>query len=570
MRKGHCDAGRRWPRGIASLGAFLRRAASSLTARCLVVAGIYAAFVAAAVVIAAAASDAHMSDSFVSEADFDAIEGAVMNDDYSELAESRFDDMEVLVLDETGDALYASSTRFAQAISKDDISFINEVEWDARFVVFEEDVAGETMYRVLWLGGHNDAASFETIMGHALIDRDFNIVEGTIFGDRASITPQQFGLLNGVIELPDAAADAPNEPYGDGYPLGSILQDGQYVISRTQGENGAGETRIVIKAIPAVNGEDYNRAFAESQGIMLLLVPVIAVATIALFVVEARLIRSTTRPLVCAISDYGETHRVDIDPGRISSELVPIYDGFVRLTRRLEHAQADKQRMIADISHDIKTPLTVIRGYAQAFRDGMVPPESVEACARALCVKAEIATSMVEALSEYAAAEHPEYRCERVPADLTEVLRTICSGLEPMVEQHGDVFEVELGDGPIEVEVDADLIRRALTNLVSNACTHNPAGTRVGVTCVKSHNASGAAVARVLVTDTGSGVPAELAATLFDPFVTSNAARSMGGGAGLGLSIARRFVELNGGVLRFVDPAPAFWTTCFEIILPCA
>ena len=568
MREGCHSAGGCRTRRIASPGALVKRVASSLTARCLVVAGCYAAFVAIAVIMVAGASDAHVSSSFVSETEFDAIEDEVLNDDYSALAESRFDDMEVLVLDEAGDALYSSSTRFSQAISKDDISFVNEVDWDARFVVFEEKIAGKIMYRVLWLGGHDDTGSFETIMGHALIDRDFNIVEGTIFGDRTSITPQQFGLLNGVIELPDAAAGALDEPDGAGYPFSTILRDGQYVISRTQGENDAGETRIVIKAIPVISGDDYNRVFVESQGIMLLLVPIIALATIVLFVIEARLIRSATRPLVRAISAYGETRRVEIDPERISSELVPIYDGFVELTRRLEHAQDDKQRMIADISHDIKTPLTVIRGYAQAFRDGMVPPDRAETYARALYGKAEIATSMVEALGEYAASEHPEYRLKRVSADLIEVLRTICSGLEPVVEQYGDTLEVELDDGPIMVEIDADLIRRALTNLVSNACTHNPAGTRVGVRCTEVRDMSGAAMARICVTDTGSGVPAEFAATLFDPFVTSNTARSMGGGTGLGLSIARRFIELNGGTLRLVEFAPAPWTTCFEITLP--
>lgn len=548
----------------------MKRTMSSLTVRCLVVAGLYAAFVALAVIVTAGASDAHISNSFVSDAEFDEIEDAVLNGDYSALVESRFDDMEVLVLDETGDVLYASSTRFSQAINKDDISFINEEEWDARFVVFEEDIDGEVMYRVLWLGGRDDTGSFETVMGQALIDRDLNVVEGTIFGDRDSITPQQFGLLNGVIELPDTATGAADSSAGDGYSFSTILQDGQYVISRTQGENDEGETRIIIKALPVISGDDYNRVFAESQGIMLLLVPVITVATVALFVAEVRLIRSATRPLVRAIAAYGEKRRVDIDPGRISSELVPIYDGFVELTRHLERAQADKQRMIADISHDIKTPLTVIRGYAQAFRDGMVPPDRVEAYANALCSKAEIATSMVEALGEYAAAEHPEYRCERVPTDLTDALRAICSGLEPVVEQYGDVLEVELDDGPLQVEVDADLIRRALTNLVSNSCVHNSAGTRVGVRSARGRDASGAPVARVLVTDTGSGVPPEFASALFDPFVTSNAARSIGGGTGLGLSIARRFVELNGGTLRLLDSVPAPWTTCFEITLPCA
>ncbi len=554
-------------RRVASLGSFLKGVGSSLTARCLTVAGLYAAFVALSVMTVAGLSDAHISNAFVSDAELDEVKQTVLNDDYSVLAEKRFAGMEVLVLDESGKTLYSSSSMFSQAISKDDIAFINEEEWDARFSVFEERVDGETMYRVLWLGGH-DNTGFETIMGYALIDHDLNIVEGTIFGDRTSITPEQFGLLNGVIEFPNVSTAAVDDSSGDDYPFNMILREGQYVISRTRGVNDEGETRIIVKAVPVINSADYDRVFAESQGIMLALVPVIAVSTIVLFVVETRLIRSSTRPLVRAIEEYSATHRVEAEPEKIASELIPVYDGFVDLTQRLEGAQAEKQRMIADISHDIKTPLTAIRGYAQAFRDGVVPPDRTAAYAQALCAKAEVATSMVEALGEYAAAEHPEYRCELERTDLACDLERICAGLEPIADQYGDGFEARIETGPIEVEVDIELVRRAITNLVSNACVHNAPGTRVGVIGFCDTDDEGRPVVRVQVADTGSGIDPGLVSTLFEPFVTSNAARSIGKGSGLGLSIARRFVELNGGSLRLLEEAPEPWSTCFEIVLP--
>lgn len=554
-------------RRVASLGSFLKGVGSSLTARCLTLAGLYAAFVALSVMTVAGLSDAHISNAFVSDVEFDEVKQTVLNGDYSVLAEKRFAGMEVLVRDESGKTLYSSSSMFSQAISKDDIAFINEEEWDARFSVFEEKVDGETMYRVLWLGVH-DNTGFETIMGYALIDHDLNIVEGTIFGDRTSITPEQFGLLNGVIEFPNVSTAAVDDSSGDDYPFNMILREGQYVISRTQGVNDEGETRIIVKAVPVINSADYDRVFAESQGIMLALVPVIAVSTIVLFVVETRLIRSSTRPLVRAIEEYSATHRVEAEPEKIASELIPVYDGFVDLTQRLEGAQAEKQRMIADISHDIKTPLTVIRGYAQAFRDGVVPPDRTAAYAQALCAKAEVATSMVEALGEYAAAEHPEYHCELERTDLACDLERICGGLEPIADQYGDGFEARIEPGPIEVEVDIELVRRAITNLVSNACVHNAPGTRVGVIGFCDTDDEGRPVVRVQVADTGSGIDPGLVSTLFEPFVTSSAARSIGKGSGLGLSIARRFVELNGGSLRLLEEAPEPWSTCFEIVLP--
>lgn len=561
------DGGARHRCGLPA--SLLARLASSLTARCLLVVGLYAAFIALSVFMVAGVSDAHLSNAFVSDAEFAKVEERVLNDEYAVLAEQRFAGMEVLVIDDAGTVLYASSSRFAQAIGRDDIAFVSEEEWDARFCVFEEQIDGETMYRVLWLGGH-DETGFETVMGYGLLDGDLNVVEGTIFGDRTSITPEQFGLLNGVFEFPRTAAGGAGESGEDGYPFNMVLQDGQYVISRTQGENDRGEARILIRAVPVINSEDYSRVLAESQGMMLALVPIIAVATVVLFIAETRLIRSSTLPLVRAIENYSVTRRVDADPGRTASELVPVYTGFVDLTRRLERAQADKQRMISDVSHDIKTPLTVIRGYAQAFRDGVVPAERMAACADALCAKTEMAVSMVESLSEYAAAEHPEYQGYLQPADLAREVERICTDLESIVEQHGDTLEVLIGPEQIEARVDIELVRRAIVNLVSNACIHNASGTRVGVLCAREEGAGGHAIARVRVLDDGAGIEEGLASSIFDPFVTSNTARSAGKGTGLGLSIARRFVELNGGSLRLVEDPPDPWVTCFEITIPCA
>lgn len=538
----------------------------SLTVRCLFVAGVYAAFVAGSVWFVAGLSEAHMSEAFVSESDLDAFEDDIFEGDYTELAKSRYDEMEVLVLDEEGEALYASSSSFARAISRDDLAFINEDGWEMRYSVLEEEHDGETMYRVMWIG-MDGASGFEHLAGYALLDRNLAIVEGTLFPGRTALTPRQFGLLNGVVEIPGVKVDAIEGE--DGYPFNLILRDGQYVISRREGQNSAGEARTVVYAIPVINADDYNRVAAEANNIMLLLIPVVGVATIVLFLVEMRLIRASTQPLSRAIAGYGSTRQVDIDPDHVVSELRPVYDGFMDMMRRLEHAQADRQRMIADISHDIKTPLTVIRGYAQAFRDGMVPPERTAAYAQALCSKAEVATEMVAALSEYAMAEHPEFHCDRVERDLAQVMEGVGGDLAAVADQHGCTFELVVDDAPLDVLVDAGLLRRALTNLVANACVHNDPGTRVGVLVCRSTSSRGTAIARIQVVDDGRGIAPEMVDTLFEPFVTSNTARSLGKGTGLGLAISRRFVELNGGTLRLVKTASAPWTTCFEIELPC-
>lgn len=537
----------------------VRRLTTNLTGRCLLVVGLYALFLAFAIWAVTGISDAYLRDAFPSGSDLEEHEQEIMDGDYSVLMSNRLQKIETLVIDGEGNRLFASSPEIAQAIGVDDLEFINISEGSAEtyFEVLEDELDGERVYRVLWLG-IDEKTGFQRVASYALLDKDLNIIDGPLFADRKSITPEQFGLLNGIIDF----SGYPRAHDEDG-GYSAIIRDGQYVLGRMQGTNSKGELRVIIFAIPAINSSDYSRVAAESKRLMVLLVPIIGVATAVLLLAEMRLIRSAIAPVAQAITEYEANGGVDIDRARVVSELRPVCDGFVDLTERLERSQAEKRRMIADISHDIKTPLTVIRGYAQAFEDGVVPAECAESCARALCEKVDVTSQMVEALSEYAAVEHPDYRCDPQPCDLIDAVRSICSGLAPLAEQHGGAIEFESPERAASVCVDSALLGRAIENLVSNAFVHNERGTRVRVSCT----ATGGTVL-VAVEDDGTGIPPERAKSVFDPFVTSNVARATGKGAGLGLSIARRLVELNGGSVRLAEPASDSWSTRFEISLP--
>ena len=536
--------------------------------RCLLVVLLYAGFVAAAILACAAVADAHLTEALARGSEVAiAHEDEIYNGDYDALAGAGMGGSEAIVFGAGDEVLFTTSTSFSRAVSVDDLEFINDYSMDNHFFVMEEGTGDEPRYRVMWVGP-NDETGFDRIASYAVLDHDLNIVEGTLFEGRRALTPEQFGLLNGVIELPDPV-DGDAAGRQGSHPFSLILGSGQYVLYRTQGTSDTGEQRILVVADPVVDRGDYSRAADESHGIWLLLIPVVGAATVALLAVERRLIRAATLPLANAFAQYAEHGSVEVASVQVASELRPAYDGFVDLARRLERAQADKQRMIADISHDIKTPLTVIRGYAQAFRDGMVPPGRADAYAQALCDKAEVVSRMAETLGAYAATEHPDYRCERILCDLGEKLRAICAGLEPVAAQYGCELAYELPHGAVPVELDAELLRRAVTNLVSNACVHNGAGTKVAVRCAVEGGPGGAGLARVLVLDDGAGIVPELASSVFDPFVTSNVARQVGKGTGLGLAIARRCVELNGGSIELVR-APGTWSTCFAITLPLA
>ena len=102
-------------------------------------------------------------------------------------------------------------------------------------------------------------------------------------------------------------------------------------------------------------------------------IPVAVAFTAIAAVVLVRMIRRAAKPLDAAITACKEGGESPDGMHRVPAELVPTYDNFLELMEELKAAQNDKQRIVSDISHDLKTPLTVIRGYAQAFEDGCVP-----------------------------------------------------------------------------------------------------------------------------------------------------------------------------------------------------
>ena len=234
---------------------------------------------------------------------------------------------------------------------------------------------------------------------------------------------------------------------------------------------------------------------------------------------------------------------------------------------RLRAARDGQRRMVASVSHDLKTPLTVIRGYAQALCEGRVPPGRVDAYHRVILGRALVATELLDELSTYARMEHPEHALDLVRLDARDLVAESVDEARALAEQRGCPLEERLGPREAPVLVDTLLFRRMLLNLVGNAVEHNPPGTRVLVSC--STSPEGASV-RIMVADTGVGVAPDLAPHVFEPFVTENAARTAGEGTGLGLAIARRAAELMGGRVSLSPSPEAPWATEFVVELPLA
>jgi signal transduction histidine kinase len=511
----------------------------SLTFQCLACVVAYAAIMIALFVSAYSFSERKLDNAFPSLETIQEQDAALQQDRFATLKSSLPNSCQLIVFDETGHTLYASSSYIAERISAQDLSIIsaNEDERTYYEVFSQEDDRGDPAYTVL-LCSTDIENNVKTVLGSCLLDSELNIESGTLFRDRSSLTEREFSLIKGMFES-------------------------RMYIEKLEYQTEDGDMRILVLASPFMTEAAYDAAIAEANRIWLFVTPAALALTAVMVLVVAHLIRHTMRPLDIAIENRQNGHAHGPESKNLPWELRPTYNRFAVLMEQLDAAQANEQRIIADISHDLKTPLTIIRGYAQAFEDGRVAGQKREQYLHAINVKSQEASKLIDSLFAFAEMRHPSYIPALERRDLNQVVRDIAAGTQAETEQAGCSLIMNIGKDPIFAEIDESLIRRAVSNLVANACKHNPAGTVIMISC-RSDDAE----ATVSVSDDGVGIPAELRDTILEPFVTSNVARKPGAGTGLGLSIASRCAQLNNATLSLAPKAAPPFVTEFTIQIP--
>lgn len=251
-------------------------------------------------------------------------------------------------------------------------------------------------------------------------------------------------------------------------------------------------------------------------------------------------------------------------------EFVEIFDSFHALSKRLlqseeerKKLEAGRQKMLADISHDLKTPISVVQGYSKALHDGVIPPEQQPQYLEMIERKANGLNELIDTFYEYSKMEHPDYSLSLVPGDICNTLRDYVADRYAELELAGFAVQVAIPETHIICGMDIRAFRRALDNIVNNCMKHNQKGTTLTVSLAPSGNQ-----VRIVIADDGTGIPAELRDTIFTPFVVGEASRS-NQGSGLGLSVTKKIIEAHKGEITLLKEEAAEGTA-FEITLPVA
>jgi len=271
--------------------------------------------------------------------------------------------------------------------------------------------------------------------------------------------------------------------------------------------------------------------------------------------------RRMSRPLVDltrasrAIASGDFSARV---PVRHRGEIRELAAAFNRMAEELAHADRLRRDMTADVAHELRTPLSVIRGKLEGVLDGVYPatPEHLEP----ILEETRLLGQLVEDLRLLALAEAGQLTLEKEAVDLDDLLRDAQVNFGPQAADRGVTLALDLpGDLP-QVAADRRRIAQVLGNLLTNGLRHTPQGG-----CVTLSATTGEGLARVCVTDTGAGIPPAELPYIFERFWRGEKSRSRaGGGSGLGLAIAKRLVEMQGGQVG-VESTPGrgsrFWFT---------
>lgn len=250
-------------------------------------------------------------------------------------------------------------------------------------------------------------------------------------------------------------------------------------------------------------------------------------------------------------------------------EFVDICDRFNVMISKLEDSENqrkklmnDKERMMADISHDLKTPITSIQGYAKALSDGIIPEGDKDKYINIIYEKSKKLTDLINIFHEYSKLEHPDFTLTFEKVDLSEYLRAyIALKYEDIVENGFDI-EVDIPEEEVEVKIDKVQLQRVFDNILGNSIKHNEKGTNIYVSLEERGD-----VCEIIIADDGKGVPKEIADNIFEAFTVGDESRNSKQGSGLGLAIAKAIVDLHGGTIE-LEPEPLNeFSTEFKIIL---
>lgn len=281
----------------------------------------------------------------------------------------------------------------------------------------------------------------------------------------------------------------------------------------------------------------------------------IVLAALVIFLLAATIVfftaRQMTRPLTAMAQAAGRMARGDFSaqaPEGGSREIRDLSLSFNRMGAQLSTLEQSRRDFVANVSHELRSPITSIQGFAEGMLDGTIPAEEHETYLRVVSDETHRLAKLINSLLNLSRMENEETSLAYTDFDVCELARRVLISRIAQIDEKKLEIQAELPEEPLFVRADADQIQQVIINLLDNAVKFTPEGGAITL----SAQDRGSFVS-FRVKDTGIGISDEDAPHIFDRFYKADKAHTVGQGTGLGLAICYRIMERHGQSIRLVS-----------------
>jgi two-component system sensor histidine kinase BaeS len=279
---------------------------------------------------------------------------------------------------------------------------------------------------------------------------------------------------------------------------------------------------------------------------------------LAVSVYQTHRIGRSVATIAAAASDVAAGHYgVTVPRFGLGPEFDALASGFNQMAGRLGSVERTRLRLLADLGHEMRTPLATIEAYLEALEDGVatLDPETVQL----LRSQTRRLARLSEDIGAVSRTDEGQVRLEIRTVRPESLVSAAVEAVTEAYETKGVGLVAEVASGLPELSVDPGRIGQVLGNLLDNALRHTPAGGMVTISATESRQSGGVTLS---VADTGEGIPAEHLPHVCERFYRVDAARDRAhGGSGIGLAIAKALVEAHGGRLTAASPGTGHGST---------
>lgn len=450
-------------------------------------------------------------------------------------------DYEMIIFDEYGEEIYSSSRNNKITFSVSELNYIPDIEDEYYYSLSRY----QTISGSKWLLLRFDEANFFDSDAYASFDKNLYVTEGNLFEIGKRFTERSLLLYMG-------------------------RYDDDYAIRKIMFFNDSGEARYAIFIMKMISEKQYEKLSSIWGNSWICFIIAYIIMIIFSMFWLSRKIKKLLNPLNSAIVGYINNENTDLRNYSGPNEFLDIANNFSALAKRLDESELErekvskaKKKMLADISHDLKTPITVIQGYSRAIRDGMVPKEQLEKYLDTIVKRADTLSELIDTFSEYSKLEHPDFVLDMENNNINEFCKEILADKYQELECGGYDLEVDIPDEAIYCKFDSSHMKRVIENIIGNSVKYNPNGTALYFSLYEEDNNI-----KITIGDNGCGINKEVTSSIFNPFVIGDESRSNKQGTGLGLAIVKEIVEKHGGKISLIQDEKQPYKVLFIINIP--